>query len=66
MKFKYLLKSDDDTLVCMKRLAAFLHEQPEETRDKIYAGVPTACNLPTNPNRYVSGRQIVMGHPEVE
>lgn len=54
--FKFLLKSDDDTFVCVKRLAAFLHEQPREVRDSIYAGVPTACNLRTNPNKKVRCR----------
>lgn len=54
--FKYLLKADDDTFVCVQRLANFLHDQPEESKDKIYAGVPTACNSPSNPSKKVSGR----------
>lgn len=53
VSFKYLLKADDDTFVCMQRLATFLHDQPEESKDKIFAGVPTACNLPTNPSIHV-------------
>lgn len=53
MSFKYLLKADDDTFICIKRVATFLHDQPEASKDKIYAGVPTACNVPTNPNRHV-------------
>ncbi|CAM9729749.1 unnamed protein product, partial [Laminaria digitata] len=53
VSFKYLLKADDDTFICIKRVATFLHDQPEASKDKIYAGVPTACNVPTNPNRHV-------------
>ncbi|CBJ27625.1 beta-1,3-n-acetylglucosaminyltransferase, putative [Ectocarpus siliculosus] len=55
--FKFLLKADDDTFVCVERLANFLHNQPEESKDKIYAGVPTACNSPANPSVKV-GRVI--------
>lgn len=54
LDFKYLLKADDDTFVCVRRLAMFLHAQPDAIKDKIYAGVPTACNLPSNPNKHVS------------
>lgn len=46
--FKFLLKADDDTFVCVERLANFLHDQPEETKDRLYAGVPTYCNDPTH------------------
>ncbi|CAM9562688.1 unnamed protein product, partial [Choristocarpus tenellus] len=54
--FKYLLKGDDDTFVCLKRIATFLHDQPKHVQPKLYAGVPTACNLPTNPNDQAGGR----------
>lgn len=53
--FKFLLKADDDTFVCVQRLADFLHDQPEESKDKIYAGVPTACYSPSNPSKKVRG-----------
>eukprot|EP00752_Nemacystus_decipiens_P006800 g6105.t1 len=57
--FKFLLKADDDTFVCVQRLANFLHNQPEESKDKLYAGVPTSCNAPTSPARnYMVGRVI--------
>lgn len=50
INFKYLLKADDDTFVCVRRVANFLLKQPPQKKDKIFAGVPTACNLPTNPH----------------
>ena len=53
--FKFLLKADDDTFVCVERLANFLHNQPEGNKDKLYAGVPTSCNAPSNPRRNVRG-----------
>eukprot|EP00903_Cladosiphon_okamuranus_P012084 g11343.t2 len=49
--FKFLLKADDDTFVCVERLAKFLHNQPEESKDKLYAGVPTFCKAETNAAR---------------
>lgn len=54
MDFRYLLKADDDSFVCVNRVASFLHDQPEQVKERIYAGVPTACNLRTNPNKHVS------------
>ena len=56
--FKFLLKADDDTFVCVERLANFLHNQPEESKDKLYAGVPTSCNAPSNPARNVRARDV--------
>ncbi|CAM9733993.1 unnamed protein product, partial [Discosporangium mesarthrocarpum] len=51
--FKYLLKADDDTFVCLQRIAAFLLRQPVHVQPRLYAGVPTACKLATNPNNQV-------------
>lgn len=61
MDFKFLLKADDDTFVCVERLANFLHDQPEESKDKLYAGVPTSCNSPSNPSRNVRGGERETG-----
>ncbi|CAN0055017.1 unnamed protein product, partial [Ectocarpus fasciculatus] len=60
--FKFLLKADDDTFVCVERLANFLHNQPEESKDKIYAGVPTACNSPANPS--VNVGRVIKDHKD--
>lgn len=43
--FKYLMKADDDTFVCLKMVAEKLHNLPEAVQPKVYAGVPTACNI---------------------
>lgn len=51
--FQYLLKADDDTFVCLTRIASMLHDLDPEVADKIYAGVPTACNQDTNPDYWV-------------
>jgi len=49
--FKYLIKSDDDTFLCLRRLATLLSTLPEDKLSKIYAGVPTACGVHRkNPN----------------
>lgn len=58
--FKYLLKADDDTFVCLARIASMLHDLPPEIGDRVYAGVPTACNHPDNPDywvRFLAGAQ---------
>lgn len=52
--FQYLLKADDDSFVCLTRIASMLHDLDPEIADKIYAGVPTACNQDTNPDYWVS------------
>ncbi|CAM9145195.1 unnamed protein product, partial [Hapterophycus canaliculatus] len=62
--FKFLLKADDDTFVCVERLAGFLHDQPEENKDKIYAGVPTACSS-TNPSKMANDGITITQHPQV-
>ncbi|KAG5178399.1 galactosyltransferase-domain-containing protein [Tribonema minus] len=46
VNFKYLMKSDDDTFVCVQQVFHRLHNLPEETKKKVYAGVPTHCNMP--------------------
>ncbi|CAM9135253.1 unnamed protein product [Ectocarpus sp. 6 AP-2014] len=59
--FEFLLKADDDSFVCLTRIASMLHDLDPEIRGKVYAGVPTACNQSTNPD-YWNGR--VMKNPE--
>ncbi|CAM9998220.1 unnamed protein product, partial [Discosporangium mesarthrocarpum] len=54
-EFKYLLKSDDDTFVCLSRVANLLYTQPLEVQPRLYAGVPTACNQASNTD-YMNGR----------
>jgi hypothetical protein len=49
LKRRYLIKADDDTFMCFKRMAAHVHALPAETRAKIYGGIPTACGLDSNP-----------------
>lgn len=63
ISFKYLLKADDDSFVCVQRVATFLHDQPDELKYKIYAGVPTFCNLYTGEYKHV--RPPFSGHSTV-
>ncbi|CAN0444807.1 unnamed protein product, partial [Laminaria digitata] len=51
--FKFLLKADDDSFVCLARIASMLHDLDPAVTDKVYAGVPTACNQTTNPDYWV-------------
>lgn len=51
--FKFLLKADDDSFVCLARIASMLHDLDPAVTDKVYAGVPTACNQATNPDYWV-------------
>lgn len=51
--FRWLLKADDDTFVCLGRIASMLHDLPPEVSDKVYAGVPTACDQRTNTDFWV-------------
>lgn len=46
VRFKYLLKSDDDTFVCLRRTASQMHLVPPHIKPKVYGGIPTACHLP--------------------
>lgn len=47
---KYLIKSDDDTIVCLRRLLTKLLDVPEDRQEKVYAGVATYCGAyPDNP-----------------
>ncbi|CAM9650364.1 unnamed protein product [Ectocarpus fasciculatus] len=59
--FEFLLKADDDSFVCLTRIASMLHDLDPEISGKVYAGVPTACNQSTNPD-YWNGR--VMKNPD--
>jgi hypothetical protein len=47
--FNFLLKADDDTVVCFNKLAKHLLALPSEEQKIIYAGVPTGCGLDSNP-----------------
>ncbi|CAB1098849.1 GT31 [Ectocarpus sp. CCAP 1310/34] len=58
VRFKYLLKTDDDTFVCLRRTASQMHLVPAHIKPKVYGGIPTACHLPNNPNDAV-GKVIV-------
>lgn len=51
--FQYLLKADDDSFVCLSRIASMLHDLDPEISGRVYAGVPTACNQRTNPDYWV-------------
>ncbi|CAM9097896.1 unnamed protein product, partial [Ascophyllum nodosum] len=53
--FKFLLKADDDSFVCLRRITSMLHDMDPAIHDRVYAGVPTYCNNPTNPD-YWNGR----------
>eukprot|EP00904_Undaria_pinnatifida_P001183 jgi/Undpi1/11065/HiC_scaffold_30.g13363.m1 len=57
VRFKYLLKADDDTFVCLRRTASQMHLVPPHIKPKVYGGIPTACHLPNNPDEAV-GRVI--------
>ncbi|CAN0264331.1 unnamed protein product [Ectocarpus sp. 12 AP-2014] len=59
--FEFLLKADDDSFVCLTRIASMLHDLDPEIKGKVYAGVPTACNQSTNPD-FWNGR--VMKNPD--
>eukprot|EP00903_Cladosiphon_okamuranus_P008892 g8512.t1 len=52
-RFKYLLKADDDTFVCLRRTASQMHLVPAHIQPKVYGGIPTACHLPNNPDNAV-------------
>jgi hypothetical protein len=41
-----MMKADDDTFVCIRQVFKRLNDLPEETRTKVYAGVPTHCDMP--------------------
>ncbi|CAM9754890.1 unnamed protein product, partial [Hapterophycus canaliculatus] len=58
VRFKYLLKADDDTFVCLRRTASQMHLVPAHIKPKVYGGIPTACHLPNNPNETVG--KVVM------
>ncbi|KAG5178502.1 galactosyltransferase-domain-containing protein [Tribonema minus] len=47
---KYLMKSDDDTFVCLNRVAKRMFTLPPAVKEKVYAGIPTACGLESNPH----------------
>ncbi|CAM9480562.1 unnamed protein product [Pylaiella littoralis] len=53
--FQFLLKADDDSFVCLARIASMLHDLDPDISSRIYAGVPTACNQVTNTD-YWNGR----------
>ncbi|KAG5187682.1 hypothetical protein JKP88DRAFT_306743 [Tribonema minus] len=53
--FKYLMKSDDDTVVCLNKVAKRMAVLPPAVQDRVYAGVPTACGLEAHSD---SGRII--------
>ncbi|CAM9130572.1 unnamed protein product [Phaeothamnion confervicola] len=54
--FDYVMKGDEDTYVCFNLLASILHAVPAEVRGRVYAGVPTACNIA--PRKPIAGRVI--------
>ena len=54
--FKFLLKADDDSFVCLRRITSMLHDMDPAIHDRVYAGVPTYCNNPTNPDYWVRER----------
>ncbi|CAN0399852.1 unnamed protein product [Ectocarpus fasciculatus] len=58
VRFKYLLKADDDTFVCLRRTASQMHLVPAHIKPKVYGGIPTACHLANNPDDAV-GKVIV-------
>lgn len=51
--FQFLLKADDDSFVCLARIASMLHDLDPDISSRIYAGVPTACNQVTNTDYWV-------------
>ena len=58
--FEFLLKADDDSFVCLTRIASMLHDLDPAVTDKVYAGVPTACNQTTNPDYWVRAVQHII------